>query len=302
VRRAVFLVAIGLVGLVLPACHHAKSAPGDPGGSGAVGPADSGSTTSITGHTASSLAAGTPTTSGSRSTGTTSPAQRTTTTAAPNQVDTGAKDGVGAYARTLLRPSPATSVVIEVFEQSVAEPVQNTLNNAVSVWHANSQKPVSTAGPVSVPGGAQSWTADDLRNTADRLTQTPQSTTRAVVHVLFLHGTFQGDDTILGISVRGDTAAVFEDAVQSSGTAIAPRSRIEDAVTEHELGHILGLVDLVLHTGRGDPQHPGHSTNKKSVMYWAVESNLVSQILGGPPPVDFDDADRTDLATIRNGG
>jgi len=74
---------------------------------------------------------------------------------------------------------------------------------------------------------------------------------------------------------------------------------IEDACTMHESGHLLGLVDLVLNTGRQDPEHPGHSRNRQSVMYYAVESGLVAQLLGGPPPTEFDDADRADLATIR---
>jgi hypothetical protein len=36
-------------------------------------------------------------------------------------------------------------------------------------------------------------------------------------------------------------------------------------------------------------------------MYWAVESGLVTQVLSGGPPRDFDDDDLADLAAIRNG-
>ena len=66
----------------------------------------------------------------------------------------------------------------------------------------------------------------------------------------------------------------------------------------HEVGHLLGLVDLVLETGRQDPEHPGHSRNRGSVMYFAVESTLVGDLLGGGPPTRFDDADRADLRAI----
>jgi hypothetical protein len=79
-------------------------------------------------------------------------------------------------------------------------------------------------------------------------------------------------------------------------------SGIESAVVTHEVGHLLGLVDLFLHTGRQDPDHPGHSTDQNSVMYWAVESNLVADLLTGGPPKDFDNADLADLQTIRNSG
>lgn len=223
-------------------------------------------------------------------------------TSTTNPADTGAKGGAGAYARTLLRPQPATRIVLEVMQQSDAAPVGNTLSHAVQVVQANANKSVASSGPVALPGGAADFTAAQLRTMADQHSRAGQTTTQAVVHLMFLHGTYNGDSSILGLTVRGDLAVVFVDQVRSAATPIAPRSTIEDAVTEHELGHVLGLVDLVLHTGRQDPKHPGHSTNSKSVMYWAVESDLVSQALGGPPPVDFDSADRADLAAIRNGG
>jgi hypothetical protein len=37
-------------------------------------------------------------------------------------------------------------------------------------------------------------------------------------------------------------------------------------------------------------------------MYWAVESNLVADLLQGGPPTDFDAADLADLKTIHDGG
>ena len=80
------------------------------------------------------------------------------------------------------------------------------------------------------------------------------------------------------------------------------QAAIEDAVTMHEVGHLLGLVDLYLETGRADPEHPGHSRNTRSVMYWAVESNLVADLLTGGPPKDFDNDDLADLQSIRNSG
>jgi hypothetical protein len=59
---------------------------------------------------------------------------------------------------------------------------------------------------------------------------------------------------------------------------------------------------LAVDTDREDPEHPGHSRSRESVMYWAVESNLIAELLGAGPPTDFDDADRADLAALRSGG
>lgn len=257
--------------------------------------------TTANGHAATTAAAGTPTTARS-TTSSTASGRGATTTTKPAVADTGATGGAGAYARTLLRPAPATRIVLEVMQQANAAPLSHTLDHATTVLAANTKKAVSIGGPIALAGGAQDFTADQIRALADQNSKNAQTGDQAVVHLLYLHGTFNGDTSVLGISVRGDTTAVFVDQVRQAATPIAPRSTIEDAVTEHELGHLLGLVDLVLHTGRGDPAHPGHSQNQNSVMYWAIESNLVGQVLNGPPPVDFDDADRADLATIRSGG
>jgi hypothetical protein len=118
----------------------------------------------------------------------------------------------------------------------------------------------------------------------------------------FVHGqSTQGDD-VLGISLTGTFSAVFVDQVDDSATGLVSPAAIEQAVAVHELGHLLGLVDLYLHTGRADPQHPGHSANRRSVMYWAVESSVVGDLLTGGPPQDFDADDLADLRRIAAGG
>jgi hypothetical protein len=207
----------------------------------------------------------------------------------------------GAFARVILRPAPATTVVLERLEQAGAAPRQSTIDHVVTVLGRETAKPVRVDGPVALPGGARDWTADQVRALADSEGRTPQGGNQAVVRLLFIKGTFEGNDQVLGVAVRGDVIAVFTDQVVASATPLIGRSLIERAVVTHEMGHTLGLVDLVLHTGREDPDHPGHSTNQGSVMYWAVESSLVGQVLNGGPPDDFDDADRADLAALRGG-
>ena len=183
--------------------------------------------------------------------------------------------------------------------QPGAEPRQGSIDHLRSVLGGVSGKTVDVGGGV-VAGPGRQWTADDIRALADStgVTSTSQD---AVLHLFFLAGGFAGDDHVLGIAVRSDVAAVFSDRVDQSAGLLVDRGRIEDAVTMHEAGHLLGLVDLFLSTGRADPDHPGHSRNRGSVMYYAVESTLVASVLGGGPPVDFDADDLADLATIRSG-
>ncbi len=217
----------------------------------------------------------------------------TTTTSAP------APGGVGGYAAFYLRPSESARVVLDVHSQAGAAPSAATIDHVRSLLADVSGKEVQrNAGTIA--GGGRSWTAADIRALADR-TGLSQSRDRSVLKLFFLRGDYAESDTVLGVAVRSDVAAVFSDKVDEATGVLDSSTRVETAVTTHEVGHLLGLVDLVLSTGRQDPEHPGHSSNRNSVMYWAVESTLVGSLLEGGPPTTFDAADRADLATIRNG-
>jgi hypothetical protein len=204
----------------------------------------------------------------------------------------------GSMADVLLRPSGASQLVIQVLTEAGAEPRRSTLDRVVEVLRQASGKPVRTIG--GSVAGRSTWSASDLRDAADAQAA-PIADGTAVLRLLFVHGRSEQGDGVLGITTSGDLAAVFTDRVDAAASGLVSASTIERAVTVHELGHVLGLVDLFLHTGRADPEHPGHSTNTRSVMYWAVESTLIGDLLSGGPPEDFDAADLADLAAIRRG-
>ena len=225
----------------------------------------------------------------------------TTTSNSDAAILAASRGGVGGFARTILRPQPATQVVLEVFQVEGAEPSQDTLNHVLAALRDATRKTVNLSGPITVSDTGDTLTEEEIEGIADTKGKATQGGGQAVIHLLFAKGAFNGDDSVLGIAVRGDAAAVMSDQVRSAASPLAPRTVIEKAVTTHEVGHLLGLVDIARNTGRADPEHPGHSGNQNSVMFWAVESDIVSQVLGGPPPVNFDDADRADLAALRNG-
>lgn len=252
-------------------------------------------TTSATRQTTTTTRRGSGTTTTTTSGGTTS------TTRAGVPGDSGARGVPGAYARTLLQAARAQRVVIEPLVQQGAEPRQATVDHLVALVRDVSGKPVTVAGTVALPAGDGTTTDADIRSLSDQHGRSGQTAEQAVVRVLFLTGRYSPTSSVLGVAVRGDTAAVFTQQVRQAATPLVTAAGLERAVAAHELGHLLGLVDLVIDTGRDDPEHEGHSRNPESVMYWAIESSLVGQVLNGPPPSDFDADDRADLAAIRNG-
>jgi len=206
----------------------------------------------------------------------------------------------GAYAGVLLAPSSADAIVVDVLVQSGVSPSSDVLTRVSQTLRDASGKPVTINGPAPLASSTGVHTNSEIRAAADGQARVSQTASRAVIHLLYFAGSYT-DDRALGVIVRGDTIAIFPDQIDGATTPLVGRSRLERAVVMHELGHAMGLVDLYLDANRDDREHPGHSTKRNSVMFWAVETDVVAQILGGPPPVDFDDDDRADLARIRAG-
>lgn len=137
----------------------------------------------------------------------------------------------------------------------------------------------------------------------------------AVLHVLFVAGGHT-DDTdngrVLGLSSPGGYIAMLKGNIRASssggilGIGAPKEENVERAVLVHEFGHAAGLVNLgaPMKTNHEDGQNKGHSANKASVMYWAVESSVGLQELlngGSTIPYQFDANDKADLRALRDG-
>lgn len=225
----------------------------------------------------------------------------TATTAAEASVIAVGSRRVGEVAPPLLQPGRGDRVVLEVRAQAGAGPDSATVDHVVQALRDASRKAVSVDGVDPLAGSARDWTARDIVAAAAGAAQVESGRDQVVLRLLFLRGTFEGNADILGVAVSGDVAAVFSDRVEAAAGLLVAPAVVEDAVTMHEVGHLLGLVDLLLGSGRGDPEHPGHSRNRRSVMFWQVESGLITQLLDGGIPRDFDADDRAELAQIRAG-
>lgn len=229
------------------------------------------------------------------------PGATPTTAATGGSVITVGSLRVGEVAPALLRPGRGDRVVLEVRTQEGAAPSSATIDHLVQVLSSASGKQVAVDGPDLIGGGPHDWTQQEITSAAASAAQVESGRAQVVLRLLFLRGTYDGDTSVLGVAVAGDVAAVFSDQVDSAAGLLVSPTVVEDAVAMHEVGHLLALVDLLLGSGRGDPDHPGHSRNKRSVMYWQVESNLITQLLDGGIPRDFDADDRAELAQIRAG-
>ena len=164
---------------------------------------------------------------------------------------------------------------------------------------------------LSSHGSGKTWTFAELDTFAND--QFGMTVTEGTIkmHLLFLDGEYDedGSGTVLGLAWKSTHAALFKDTINSScqgGIAGLNEEefcrRAEVSVMQHELGHVLGLVNngLPMVEDHEDPDHPHHDESEGCVMYWAYENpDQIGSLLGDDPAPGFCDPSRQDIAAVR---
>lgn len=213
---------------------------------------------------------------------------------------------VGSMARAILRSDPARRLVVEIDYVAGRAPSRSAMDHLRRVLAEVAGKPagITVAAGDEIPSGGGSWTVADLRalERANRAAPSGGDTVR--IWVAYLDGSFAEGSSALGVAYAAASAAIFRDRIDDATTAIVNAAGIERAVLTHEAGHLLALVNLGYRSriDHEDPDHPNHSANDESVMYWAVEDVSLRNLLAGGPPDTFDDADKADLAMLKSSG
>ena len=164
-----------------------------------------------------------------------------------------------------------------------------------------------TDAAIAAPGHA--LTVDDVRALEDAH-RTRFNGGDTVVFYYLVVSDPSSDDTnqakVLGLAHRASSMVIFQGTIDKIAGGIGQPSRetVESTVVAHELGHVLGLVNIgtKMTQPHEDAMHPGHDANTKCLMYWANNSSsLVANLLQGGVVADFDAACRADLAAARAG-
>jgi hypothetical protein len=220
---------------------------------------------------------------------------------------------LGSLCRTYLR-GDVPRLVIEVDAQQGAALPEGVLAHLSDALAAVVDKPggVVVQDGGGVPGGAQPWTLDAVRSLAAATRDVPHGGDTAVMHVLSLRGEpdqaepAPGTTDIrasIGIAFDAGEFVVFPDRVDSLAALLGGVEAVLRAVTVHEAGHLLCLVGISYDSelDHEDPEHPGHSRDRGSVMFHAIETTAIGQLFSGPPPSAFAAADLADLDGLRSG-
>ncbi|MFQ5919248.1 MAG: hypothetical protein ACE5I4_04290 [Thermoplasmata archaeon] len=120
------------------------------------------------------------------------------------------------------------------------------------------------------------------------------------LYILSISGELtNGDGMALGAAYTASSLAMFKDVIRVATIGPGPSiAEVESSVLVHEIGHLMGLVNLVYTSELvyEDAVHPFHSDNITDVMFWAIDSAPFTQ-----PPNDFGTETRFDLQKLRDG-
>jgi len=206
-------------------------------------------------------------------------------------------------AKILLRAAPAGRLVIEIDYVSGRRPSRQAVDHLKAILERELAKPGGIVIDVDseITNAQDSYTLNNLIALEHRYRSQRSSGDTATIWIVGLNGSYAGASATLGLSFRATAFALFEDQIQHAANVFVSTASIERAVIMHEMGHLLGLINIGYRSryDHEDPQHPHHSRYQSSVMYWAVEDTSIATILRGGPPDDFDQYDRADLALLR---
>jgi hypothetical protein len=216
----------------------------------------------------------------------------------------------GASAHDILSDDDFFQINVEIQAVEGFEPTTDALDQLKTFLEARLNKTdieIILDDSISSPGGGP-YTLEQVQQIeADRrLHYTADDTVH--VYFLFLDGASSKDDgdaQVLGYAHQNTSIAIFEKTIQDlSGGLLEPSTELVEAtVLEHEMGHLMGLVNLgsEMQTQHQDTAHGAHCNVEECLMYYAADtSDALSNLLGTGAVPELDSHCLEDLAA--NGG
>lgn len=223
----------------------------------------------------------------------------------PNAPDYLHNRSVGASAKELLASTTYQSLKIEILYMTGFAPDAAAINHLQTTLAGLLNKPSGitiVTKEISVASNT-TLSVDDVIQIEKNNRTVFTSGSQIAVAVLYTNGNYT-DPNVLGVAYKNTSVVLFGKKMHdnSGGIGQASRTKLEATVLEHELGHLLGLVDLgsPMQANHKDAAHGSHCSNTNCLMYYASEtSDIFGFLITGNIPT-FDANCKADLTA--NGG
>ncbi|HIN08008.1 MAG TPA: hypothetical protein EYM67_00030 [Candidatus Poseidoniales archaeon] len=209
----------------------------------------------------------------------------------------------GACRYEILRSDPYDELLLEISYVEGNAPDSGALDLLKQRIKETTGKSTVSTQQHAFSSDDDSYTLDEVVALEERERTRHKEDGTFVIHLLYLNGEYGDNPDALGVAYRGSSIVIFKEQVEDAAFLFVSAQDIEKAVLVHEYGHLVALVNIgyISPHDHEDADHPGHSNNEDSVMYWAVESVDLGTQLAGEPPNQFDSDDLDDLRRMREG-
>ena len=198
---------------------------------------------------------------------------------------------VGSSANELLSATKYKSLKVELQYMAGFEPDDGAINHLKAFLASRLNKPEGiTVVKKEIAGSSKtSLTSDEVHAIEKENRSIFSSDTEIALYVLYTNGGYT-ENNVLGIAYRNTSAAIFGKKIRDNSGSLGQvnRTKLEATVLEHEIAHLLGLVDIgsamqVAHKANGN-----HCNNQNCLMYYASETTDVLGVLltGNIPGLD----------------
>ncbi|MGC4102761.1 M12 family metallo-peptidase [Ferruginibacter sp.] len=212
---------------------------------------------------------------------------------------------VGASANELLSATKYTSAIIEMQYMPGYQPDVSSVNNLVNFINLLANKPggITVVQSAIASGGKSVYSLDDVAAIEKTNRTKYNSGTQIALNFLYVDGNYTTDN-VLGFAYRNTSMCIFAKKVadNSGGIGQVSRTKLESTILEHEMGHLLGLVNLgsAMQTAHEDAANAKHCNNSNCLMYYEVQTTgIMGPLMNGNIPA-LDANCRADLHA--NGG
>ncbi len=206
------------------------------------------------------------------------------------------KQRVGDSAHDLLSADKFKRVIVEIQYVQGFEPAAAAVNNLKTFMEQRLHKPDGiTVKMKELPViGQAAYSVTDISRIEEQYREEYTTPDQLAIYFFFADSHSSKNTStgrVLGQAYWNTSMVLFEKTIQelSGGLGQPSRANLETVIFHHELGHILGLVNvgtkMVTNHQDPDPDHGAHCDNNACLMYWGIETgDVIKNLIGGTLP------------------